>query len=367
MDTHAEYWARRAAEQTYDYMERAEQVASDVARLYRNASDWTAEQTGKVFARFARKYGLTEKEAMKVLSNTRGRAELERIKAALALVHGDGARELEMLLEAPAFRARIERLNDVMQQLDGIVERIYGQELNASTELYRQIGKDAYYRGIYEIHKRSGIGVSFSHVSEKELDRVLHMKWSGENYSQRIWDNTQELCDRVKEEILLDVVMGKTNRESAKALERHFAKGAMQCRRLMRTESCFVAGELNARAYQETGVEKYRYVATLDLITSQICRSLDGKVFLLSERKAGTNYPPMHPWCRSTTIAELPASVLASMNRRGIDPATGRPVLIPATMNYTDWYEKYVKGKPEAEAKERAVKERLRKQNGNDG
>lgn len=44
----------------------------------------------------------------------------------------------------------------------------------------------------------------------------------------------------------------------------------------------------------------YRFVATLDSRTTQICRSLDGNVY---ELNAGP-VPPVHVGCRSTTVAE---------------------------------------------------------------
>ena len=137
------------------------------------------------------------------------------------------------------------------------------------------------------------------------------MNWSGKHYSKRIWKNTENLAQTLKEEMLVSLLTGRTDRETAQIIEYKFGAGAIQARRLMRTESCFVAGELTARAYEECGVEKYRYLATLDLRTSEICRSLDGKVFLLSERQVGKNYPPMHPWFRSTTISIIDEKTLA--------------------------------------------------------
>ena len=57
--------------------------------------------------------------------------------------------------------------------------------------------------------------------------------------------------------------------------------------------------------YGEAGIERYIFVATLDQKTSEVCAELDGQSFLRSEAKAGTNLPPMHPFCRSTTIADF--------------------------------------------------------------
>ena len=98
---------------------------------------------------------------------------------------------------------------------------------------------------------------------------------------------------------------------------RHYTR---QARRLVRTESAFVSGEVTAQAYEEAEITKYRYVATLDLRTSEICRELDGQEFAIKDRKVGVNYPPMHPWCRLTTIAAPTAEELANMKRRAVGP-----------------------------------------------
>ena len=130
----------------------------------------------------------------------------------------------------------------------------------------------------------------------------------------------------------------------------------MQARRLVRTESAFVHGELQKKAYKEAGIKKYRYVAILDLRTSELCRELDNKTFSVSEAVAGKNYPPMHPWCRSTTISIVDEEILKSMKRNAYDPETGRTIKVPADTTYKEWYKQYVEGKPEAEAQEKAVK-----------
>ena len=120
--------------------------------------------------------------------------------------------------------------------------------------------------------------------------------------------------------------------------------GAMQARRLVRTESCYVANQAEMESYKECDIEKYRFVATLDLRTSDICQELDSKVFEVTKQQPGVNCPPMHPNCRSTTIAEFDTDVMAGMQRRARNPITGKNELVPADMTYKEWYEKYVNG-----------------------
>ena len=160
----------------------------------------------------------------------------------------------------------------------------------------------------------------------------------------------------VKDELLVSLLTGRTDRETAAVITEKFGGGAIKARRLIRTESCFLSGELTAQAYEECDIQKYRYVATLDLRTSKICRELDGKTFLVSQRQAGKNYPPMHPWCRSTTISVIDDETLSKMTRAAYNPETGRTERVPANMTYKEWYEKYVKGNPDAEVQEKAVK-----------
>lgn len=54
--------------------------------------------------------------------------------------------------------------------------------------------------------------------------------------------------------------------------------------------------------YRENGIDKYRYLAALDDRTSDICLSLSGRVFPISEGQPGINMPPMHINCRSTIV-----------------------------------------------------------------
>ena len=81
------------------------------------------------------------------------------------------------------------------------------------------------------------------------------------------------------------------------------------------------------QSYKECGVKKYRYLAALDSRTCPI-----------SEMKIGVNCPPMHPECRCTTVAAIEGQSLEGMERRTRDPVTGKTYLVPASMNYQEWY-----------------------------
>lgn len=353
-----EYWENRAAWRMYEDMQKAEETADDIAKVYLQSSKYLQLQMEGIFEKYQTKHKLSDAEARRLLESMDSATVQEML---LKLKNGESEkskRELLAELEAPAYQARISRLMELQSQIDSVMQKIYQQEQQISTAFYESLAKDAYYQSIFEIQKQTGLAFSFTHISSKQINHVLSMNWSGKHYSSRIWKNTNTLAQTLKEEILVSLLTGRTDRETAEMLTRKFASGAMQARRLVRTESCFVSGELTARSYEECGIEQYRYLAVLDLRTSTVCRSLDNQTFPVSERKAGKNYPPMHPWCRSTTIAVISGEDLSRLTRSAYNPKTGRTEKVPASMNYAEWYKKYVEGSPKAQAEEKAIQNR---------
>lgn len=339
------YWEKRKAQRMFEAMEDAEDTAKEIAEIYAKASSFLNQRIEGVFDKFKQKHGLSEDEARKLLNDVMREDTFEEMLKALKKgVPTDKKKELLKILEAPAYRYRINRFEELQNQIDGLMENVYHQEANKNTSHYIDTAYNGYYKSMYDIQKNTGIGFSFAQIDSQHINQLLHSKWSGNNYSSRIWSNTQELVKTLKQELLVGLMMGKTEREMVEVLTRRFQVGAFQARRLVRTESCFVTVQTDLMSYEECECESYIFVATLDMDTSDICRSLDSKEFKLSEQQPGKNCPPMHPFCRSTTISDLSKDVLSKLRRRARDPITGRTYTVPATTSYEEWL-KYVQEK----------------------
>lgn len=335
-------------------MAEAEKAADEIANIYLKASRYLSLELEEIFERFQTKHHLSEKEARKLLNQMHDKNSLDELKAALAACKSSKEKaELLAQLESPAYQARLEKLQQLQNQMDLTMRQIYRQEKMHSTNFYLNLGNESYYRTIFEIQKRTGLGFSFGAIDPKVIKQVINSKWSGANYSTRIWKNTQTLAKDLKEELLINLLTGRTDREAADIIANKFAVGSFQARRLVRTEACNLANQMEMRAYEECGIETYIFLATLDLRTSEACRSLDGKRFQVKDQQPGKNCPPMHPWCRSTTICDVSDTDLAQMKRRARNPTTGKNEIVPANMTYKQWHKKYVEGKTEAETNEK--------------
>ncbi|MGI6689328.1 MAG: minor capsid protein [Christensenellales bacterium] len=117
--------------------------------------------------------------------------------------------------------------------------------------------------------------------------------------------------------------------------------------RLLRTETNYITNQATAEAYADAGIERYRYMAVLDGRTSRMCQEKDGQEFLLSEKEVGVNYPPLHPWCRSSVEPVIDGISHAHMKRWARDPVTGEEMKVPRDMSYREWQKWRADGQPE--------------------
>lgn len=347
------YWENRQAQIMYEQMEDAEKVARELADIYAKATRELNYQIGEIFDRFTDKHNLTEDEARRLLGMMKDPADIATLREALAKDPKNTALLAE--LESPAYRARIERLENLQNEIDRMMQEIYGQEKMVTSEHYANVFHNSYYRGIYEIQRQAGFQFSFSAVDPQMLNQMLAMEWAGANYSSRIWGNTEALAKDLKEQLVLGYLTGKPEADMAAEIANKFGVANYKARRLVRTESNFQASMADLASYEESEVENYIIVAILDLKTSEICQEMDGKSFPVKDAKVGVNINPFHPFCRTTTVADL-SKWFPNPERRVRDPVTGKVKTISAKTTYKEWYQQNVANNPKAQAAEKAVK-----------
>ena len=121
-------------------------------------------------------------------------------------------------------------------------------------------------------------------------------------------------------------------------MKKPFKKLYNSTKALVDTEMVYAERQGLKDAYSDYGAKQYRYLATLDNLTCDKCGALDGKVFDLKDAVPGGNYPPMHPYCRCTTIPVF--SDFDSTKRYAKDE---KGETIEVSMTYEEWKKKYGK------------------------
>ena len=340
--TSDKYWAKRKARETYEMTKDVDKVGDELASAYAQASAEIEKEARRLVRRFQLKHHLTEREAERLIASVKSPEDIKALIAELAKNPQNA--DIVQQLESQAFGARLNRLTTIQQSIDGLTLGLLGQNQIKFAEVLTDVARGAYYREVFAMQKRANAVYGFNPLDADRIMDIMGRRWSGRNYSDRLWDNTEALAADVKKELVVGLLTGKSTFKMSKDIERKFHSGASATRRLLRTESNYVANQMAAEAYKDAGIDKYIYVAILDMRTSLICQDMDGKTYNVADAQAGYNYPPMHPWCRSTTIAWMPEQILKKLQRSAINPRTGERIKVPANMTYKEWYNKYVVG-----------------------
>ncbi len=241
--------------------------------------------------------------------------------------------------DSPAYEYRMKRLSALLANTQKKMQEQYGVNLLETTAFLREIIPEAYYHTIYDIAHATGVQPQFSAVNDRLISKIINENWSGQNYSKRIWSNTDKLADTLREVLTEAAMSGESIYKTSRKVSEAFDTAAYNAQRLIRTETTYATNQAELLAEKELDIDRYKFVATLDTRTSSICQKQDGKIYKTDDAKPGVNFPPMHPNCRSTHISYFPDGMPQIRAARDKD---GNRITVPADMTYDEWYEKYI-------------------------
>ncbi len=326
-------------------MDKAEKQADKFDKVYQEAKTYLDKEINKIFDKFQRDYGLSQVDARQVLKNMKDKKDLNELRKVLEARPNDpNIQRLLADLDSPAYSFRMKRLERLSANLDRMRESIYHSEKTDSDAFYSDLMKDSYYKATFDLQQQTGLAYGFSGLPESEIKHLQNFSWVGDGstYSTDIWKNTGKLTSSIKDELLMSLMTGRDTRETAQAIAERFNVGQNDARRLVRTESAFFHNQMELLSYEEADIEKYIFVAVLDKRTSHICQEHDNQVYDRDKAVPGVNCPPMHPWCRSTTVGYDEDADYSKLKRRARNPKTNKVEYVPADMTYKEWYSKYV-------------------------
>lgn len=342
MDSEA-YWVQRAEErENYWHNKCQETIEKELASYYRTSLGRIQTEIAALYGRFAVDNELTMAEARKLLKGNEFRQWRMDIQEYVNQIEATGDKGLERELNVLAMRSRISRLDklysETLIELDKLGRKVSKDMKAFLTDAY----KDNYYHGLYDIAKAGELQNAVSKVDSKAMENVLRTRWSGKNYSERIWKNQKLLAKTIKDEMMTAVHRGESVEKISTRVAKRMNVGISNARRLVRTEMNYVNNHGAVDSIKDAGMKHFRFIATLDRRTSAICRAHDGHVYPLEEAVQGANVPPLHPNCRSTIAGSLYGPNKARTGTRAARNEAGKTVYVPADMNYDDWQAVYV-------------------------
>lgn len=161
-------------------------------------------------------------------------------------------------------------------------------------------------RGVNAAAETLGFGKNF-YANNPDISKLfINVPWSnGENFSQKIWNNTTKLANYLNSDIAQGIARGDSYERLTRRLRERFSSVSRNdAYRLIYTEGTYVMAEATMQPFTED-FEKYRPSTVGDGKVCDICRGVAQEVFDISDRQPGVNFPPLHPWCRCTFTIEV--------------------------------------------------------------
>lgn len=301
----SQYWAARFTQLTESLLSKGEEYAASLEKEYEKAALAVQKEIEVFYQRFALNNSISLSEARKLLTSK----ELKEFKWSVEdyIKYGkQNALDQSWMkeLENASLRYRISRLESLQLQMRQQVEALAASRSAGMKTLLGDTYSESYYRSIYEVQKGFGVGSTFAQLDQKAVDSVLSKPWSldGRNFSEKIWGDRSTLFSQLQTKLSQSFARGDSPDRAIKDIQERFKVAKSASARLVMTESAYFANEGRAATYSELDVEQYEYLATLELHTCELCGEMDGRVFELSEKETGVNFPVLHPWCRCTTV-----------------------------------------------------------------
>nr|DAU21359.1 MAG TPA: minor capsid protein [Caudoviricetes sp.] len=302
MKMDSKYWIQRALQQ-----EQNAQIVSDryMANVGRQLASYRQDLISEIetfYARYAKDHKMSHAEAKRYLRDNEMKefqgVTLEKFRA-MALNPDTPT----PLLDALAYRHRISRKEALLAEIERKTAELYGGKDGIADNVVNNMS-EVYVKGkIQQMKNLADFGIVEKPILNlKAVQNKLATNWSGQEFSERIWGQSQRTFNSIQKVIDQGLTGGWSVDRMSKELILRTGVAYSQAETLVRTETTFYNNLATLDTIKDLGGEYYEIVAVLDTRTSDICRHENKKIYPISEYKAGQTAPPFHVRCRSTIM-----------------------------------------------------------------
>lgn len=343
--TNAEYWKQRFTQLEAAQNRKGAGAYLEIEKQYKAAQNELEAQLARWYQRFADSNGISLAQAKQWLKG-QDLAEFkwdvkEYIKYGKEnAINGAWMQELENA----SSKFHISRLEALQIQTQNSLETMFAQQMGTMKKALSDVYASGYYHTAYAVQQGFGLGWDIAGLDQAQIEKVLSKPWAvdGYNFSTRIWNSKTKLIGEVHNELSKNLLTGADPQKAIDSLAKKMGTSKSNAGRLVMTEQAYFSSAAQKDCFNDLDVEEYEIVATLDSHTSDICRSLDGKVFKMSDYKPGVTAPPFHVYCRSTTAPHFKDNFDAGERvARGAD---GKTYYVPDDVTYSEWKKAFVDG-----------------------
>lgn len=292
---HNDYWSKRSV----DIMRHIDRTDIDMfAELQKIYAEGSAEMQKELFA-FVSKYAedgsVSYQEALQRLRGV----DLSDYQANAEKYRKQAEKDPELLRRlneqyATSKVTRMDALNLEMAYKLGVMQGV----------IDKSIGN--YFKSVAGYAYKKAMGGNSGAINTPALEELVRTPFDGKSYSERIWGNTDNLANDLRDILKRGFIRGDDVRSMAGELAKKYNVARSRAQTLVRTDGTAIVNRSAIRRYQDAGLKYYRISVQMDNRTSETCKRIhaEDKRYKMDEFEPGVTAPPFHFNCRSAVIPD---------------------------------------------------------------
>lgn len=297
------YWINRNTEQQHiqDEIIRDKAYKEELKRIYMNAYDSIDDELNREINFLSNSDSVSYAEAKRTIKQF----DVDRFKrtAKRMVEEKDFSPEANRRLRRYNVTMRTNRLELMQAYINLNVARLTDDEMGL-------IEKYLTDTAINEMKRQAGIlgmTVPSPELLKHSVKAVLESDFQGAHFSDRLWNKSDAFNADIEKAMRQVLIQGENPRVASREIRKHVKdtvdRTTYVSERLAITESARVQTVTQRLSFEEYEINKYVYIA--EPTACKICGSLNGKVFNVSDMRAGENAAPMHPFCKCSVAGRV--------------------------------------------------------------
>lgn len=292
-----DYWKEREEKARNETIQDEDKYIEELEEIYKQMFDEIEKDINDFFVKYAKQEGISIAEAKKRVS----KLDMEKYerKAKKYVAEKDFSEQANEEMRIYNLTMKINRLemlkaNIGLELVDGYqdLEDYLGRALN---ETVRK-----------EIKRQAGILGETVGDNKKYADSIVNASFRNATWSERIWNNQEQLKQELHKTLSRGLIQGRNPREMARDLRKTREASVYDAERLLRTEMSRVRMDAKLRSIVDNGFTEFIFIAEPGSSrTCDVCKSLDKSIFKVSDGQVGINIPPIHPNCRCSIAGHV--------------------------------------------------------------
>ena len=186
---------------------------------------------------------------------------------------------------------KFNRLNKLKKNMNKILKTL-GEDVEYHT-------KNQIVKAINQSYKEISVLITknFSEPSEFLIKKLIENPWSGELFSNRVWDNQKILNKNLNKTLKNGLIQGKAINKISQEMSNFMNSNFKNINRLVRTETMHFLNEAAKESFKQHNIKKVEVLIAGDERTCPKCMEHDGVIYPINSITL-----PIHPNCRCCFI-----------------------------------------------------------------